>query len=182
MREPDISESCICRPAFSAFARKVSSIRAALLTPMDFSRYSFIIRLRVYHMKIIINKLISWQIMRYIISGGSGAVVNLATLFVLVHFFQIWYLLSVVLAFVVAFFVSFSMQKFFTFNERGLERIKQQSILYLGIQIFNLGVNAMFMYISVDILNIHYLISQFFILGFIAAYSFFIFKHFIFNR
>ena len=120
--------------------------------------------------------------MRYIISGGSGAVVNLATLFVLVHFFQIWYLLSVVLAFVVAFFVSFSMQKFFTFNERGLERIKQQSILYLGIQIFNLGVNAMLMYISVDILNIHYLISQFFILGFIAAYSFFIFKRFIFNQ
>src|SRR3989344_279145 len=121
MREPDISESCICLPAFSALARKVSSARAALLTPMDFSRYSFIIRLRVYYMKIIIQKLINWQAIRYIISGGTGAVVNLATLFVLVHFFQVWYLLSVIMAFVVAFFVSFSMQKFFTFNDDSLE-------------------------------------------------------------
>ncbi|OGZ73735.1 MAG: hypothetical protein A2832_00735 [Candidatus Zambryskibacteria bacterium RIFCSPHIGHO2_01_FULL_44_22b] len=121
-------------------------------------------------------------IIRYIISGGSGAVVNLSTLFVLVHFFQVWYLLSVIMAFVVAFFVSFSMQKFFTFNDDSLEKIKKQSIFYLGIQIFNLGVNALLMYISVDILNIHYLISQFFVLGFIAVYSFFIFKHFIFNR
>src|SRR3989344_175061 len=121
-------------------------------------------------------------IIRYIISGGSGAVVNLSTLFVLVHFFQVWYLLSVIIAFVVAFFVSFSMQKFFTFNDDSLEKIKKQSIFYLGIQIFNLGVNALLMYISVDILNIHYLISQFFVLGFIAVYSFFIFKHFIFNR
>ena len=121
------------------------------------------------------------RVTRYLISGGSAAVVNLALLFILVHFFYMWYLLASVVAFIGAVTVSFMMQKFFTFNDYAKEKIRQQSIIYLGIQIFNLGINALLLYLSVDMLHIHYLISQVWVLGVIAVYSFFMFKHMVFT-
>ncbi|MDO8589694.1 MAG: GtrA family protein [bacterium] len=127
--------------------------------------------------KIILNH----RAIRYLISGGSAAVINLTMLFILVHFFYMWYLLASVVAFIVAVAVSFMMQKFFTFNDYTKEKIRQQSLVYLGIQILNLGVNALLLYISVDMLHIHYLISQFFVLGLVAVYSFFVFKYLVFS-
>lgn len=119
--------------------------------------------------------------MRFLISGGSAAVTNLVVLFTLVHFFYAWYLLASVISFVCAVSVSFIMQKFFTFNDYTREKIRRQSALYLSVQIFNLGVNTLLMYTSVDLLGIHYIVAQIFAGGIIAVYSFFIFKHFIFN-
>jgi|SRR3989344_3116526 len=123
---------------------------------------------------------INHRVIRYLISGGSAAVINLAALFILVHFFYVWYLPASVVAFTVAVAVSFTMQKFFTFNDYTKEKIRQQSLVYLGIQILNLGINALLLYISVDVLHIHYLVSQFFVLGLIAVYSFFVFRYLVF--
>jgi len=131
-------------------------------------------------MKVLIVRLMKWRVMRYLISGGSAAVTNIVVLFILVHFFHLWYLLAAVMSFIVAVFVSFTMQKFFTFNDYTREKIRQQTALYFGIQILNLCLNAFLLYISVDMLHIHYLISQILILGFIAVYSFFLFKHLVF--
>lgn len=132
-------------------------------------------------MTFFISRLMKWRVLRYLISGGSAAVTNLVVLFILVHFFHIWYLFSAVLSFAVAVFVSFLMQKFFTFNDYTKYKIKRQSALYLGIQIFNLGPNALLLYIAVDKFHIHYLISQIVVLGIIAVYSFFLFKHLVFT-
>ena len=60
------------------------------------------------------------RIVRFLISGSSAAGINLGTLFVLTHFFDVWYLLSSVVAFSVSFFVSFTLQKFWTFNDASL--------------------------------------------------------------
>lgn len=131
-------------------------------------------------MKVLLNKLIKWRVTRYLISGGSAAASSLLLLFVLVHFFHIWYLLAAILAYILGICVSFMMQKFFTFNDYSREKIRQQTTTYFIIQIFNLGVNTLLMYISVDMLSIHYMISQVIVGGTIAVYSFFIYKHMVF--
>ncbi|MEK7614404.1 MAG: GtrA family protein [Patescibacteria group bacterium] len=133
-------------------------------------------------MKAFITKLIKWRVTRYLISGGLAAAVNLILLFVLVHFFYVWYLLAAVLSYISGVYVSFMMQKFFTFSNYSREKIRQETTIYLIIQIFNLGTNTLFMYISVDILNIHYMISQVIIGGAIAIYSFFVYKHVVFRQ
>lgn len=118
--------------------------------------------------------------MRYLFSGGSAFATNIISLFILVQFFHIWYLLAAIVSFVAAIYVSFMMQKFFTFNDYGKEKIRQQQVFYFGIQIFNLVVNTLLMYISVELFNISYLISQVVIAGAMAIYNFFVYKYLVF--
>lgn len=121
------------------------------------------------------------RIARYLFSGGFATAANIIPLFVLVHFFYMWYLLATSLSFIAAVTVSFTMQKFFTFNDYTREKIKQQTALYLGIQIFNLCLNTLLMYIGVDILHIQYIIAQVLISGVMAVYNFFVYKHLVFT-
>ena len=131
-------------------------------------------------MKDFFSWLVKWRMIRYLVSGGSAFVTNITTLFILVQFFHVWYLLAATVSFVVAVCVSFVMQKFFTFNDYTKEKIRQQTVIYFGLQIFNLSINTLFMYIGVDLLHIHYIISQTLIGSAMAIYSFFIYKYMVF--
>ncbi|OGN16169.1 MAG: hypothetical protein A3B99_00900 [Candidatus Yanofskybacteria bacterium RIFCSPHIGHO2_02_FULL_44_12b] len=130
-------------------------------------------------MKVILS-LLQWRILRYIISGGTAAVANLSILFVLVHFLDVWYLISSVISYALAILVSFLMQKYFTFNDFTRDRIGKQGILHVGIQIFNLCLNTLLMYLLVDPAGVHYLLAQVISAGSIAVYSFFFYKHMVF--
>ena len=105
---------------------------------------------------------------------------NLATLFILVDFFHIWYLLSAVVSFATAMTVGFLLQKFFAFKDYTKEKIKRQTALYFAFQLVNLYFNTFLMYVFVDLLDIQYLISQILIGIAMAVYSFFIYKHLVF--
>ena len=121
------------------------------------------------------------RIARFLFSGGFATATNIGLLFVLVHFFYVWYLLAAILSFIVAGIVSFIMQKFFTFNDYTRHKINQQTSLYLGVQIFNLCFNTLLMYVGVDLLHIQYLIAQVLISGSMAVYNFFVYKHLVFT-
>lgn len=121
------------------------------------------------------------RILKFLISGGSAAVVDLGLLYVFTDIFHIWYLLSAVLAFLAAFAVSFSLQKFWTFNDRSLDVIHKQLGMYLVLALFGLGVNTLAMYILVDHAGLHYLAAQILTSAFIAVGNFFAYKHFIFT-
>lgn len=121
------------------------------------------------------------RIIRYLFSGGAGAFVDIGLLFILVHFFDLWYLFSSVLAFIAAFCVSFTLQKFVTFNEYSKDRIPSQIIFYFFIATSNLVLNTFLMYVGVDLFGFHYVATQVFVSGFIATYSFFIYKYRVFH-
>jgi len=118
--------------------------------------------------------------MRYLISGASAVAIDLVLLFVLVHFFHMWYLLAAVIAFIAAVAVSFVMQKFFTFNDYTKGGIGRQTVFYLGLQVFNIFFNTLLMYVGVDLLGIPYLMSQILISVAMAIYNFLIYKHLVF--
>ncbi len=125
--------------------------------------------------------LVSHRIVRFLFSGGMAVLTNVGLLFLLVHVFGIYYLSSSIIAFTVAIFVSFTLQKFFTFNDRNRSKIRQQATFYFGFQIFNLGVNTLFMYIEVDLLHIQYLVAQMLIVIVMTIYNFFVYKHLVFT-
>lgn len=129
-----------------------------------------------------VTHLINWQLFRYLVSGGSAAIVNLGLLFALVNYFGVWYLLSAVVSYTTAIYVSFLMQKYFTFNDYTREKIRRQATLFVGVQAINVGVNALLMYVLVDYFAIHYLLAQLISGVIIAVYGFFVFKHLIFNN
>lgn len=121
------------------------------------------------------------QIIKFIIAGGSAFVVNIIALFIFTEVLGIYYLASTVLAFVVAFCVSFVLQKFWTFRDSSREGMHVQATLYLLMQCVNLGLNALLMYAFVEYLHVYYLFSQVVISFFLAFTSFFINRRFIFK-
>ena len=71
------------------------------------------------------------RFLRFLISGGTAAVVDLLFLYVLTDGIHMWYLLSSVLAFLAAFSVSFTLQKRWTFRDRSNDRLHVQAPVYL---------------------------------------------------
>jgi len=122
------------------------------------------------------------RIIKYLIAGGAGAFTNLALLYVLTEFFGIWYLFSTSLAFIVSFFVSFFLQKFWTFRDGNKEIIYRQMAVYFGVALTNLGLNGLLMYSLVDGLKVWYMLAQIIASALIAVESYWVYKFFIFNN
>ena len=122
------------------------------------------------------------QIIKYIISGGTAAFVDILFLYVFTDIFHWWYLASAVVAFLIAFGFSFTMQKYWTFKDRVTENVHVQVSIFLGVSIANLAWNTLLMYFFVDIVHIWYIASQVLAGGIVALTSYFIYKKYIFKQ
>lgn len=124
----------------------------------------------------------AFKIFRYLVSGGSAAVVHVGMLFVFVELFHLWYVLSSMSAFLIAFVVSFLLQKFWTFQNTSREGVHKQAGVYFIVAVINLALNTLLIYVFVEYFNFHYLIGQIVASGLIAISSFFIYSKFIFHH
>lgn len=125
---------------------------------------------------------LSMQVVRYLIAGGVAALTEVTLLYVFTQFFGIWYMFSLVFAFVVTFCVSFSLQKFWTFRDKATHRIHLQASSYLLVALTNLAVNAALLYLLVQYAGLWYIYAQVLINALIATSSFLIYKFAIFTR
>ncbi len=116
------------------------------------------------------------KLARYVISGGTGAFTNLLVLYMLVHFWNVWYITAAIVAFLFAFVVSFVLQKFWTFNDKKIQGAHVQALWYVAIALINLGVNTVLLYFLVDKFNINYLVSQIIASALVACESFFVYR------
>lgn len=121
------------------------------------------------------------RLLRYLVSGSTAAVVDLGLLFVFTDLFNVHYLWSAIFAFVGAFFVSFLLQKFWTFQDTSVDRVHAQATLYFVVAVVNLALNTFLMYVFVDGLHVGYLLAQVIASGLIACESFFISRHVVFK-
>lgn len=119
------------------------------------------------------------KIVRFIISGLSAAAVDLILLWALTSVWGLWYIYSAVLAFVAAVGVSFSLQKFWTFKDRGA--VPPQLALFLGVQLFSLALNTAGVYLLVERAGLWYLFAQICMIAVISVLNFFVFELVIFS-
>lgn len=119
---------------------------------------------------------ISSTVLRYIISGLTASAVMLGSLVFFREILGIWYLYSSTLAFILAFIISFLLQKFWTFRNLSVSNAHKQMVLFLIVSLINLGINGLGMFILVDKIGIWYFISQIFVTAFIAIWSFFAYR------
>ena len=121
------------------------------------------------------------KIARYLVSGSIAEVVGLVLLYAFTDFLGIWYLVSSMLAFLIAFIVSFGFQKLWTFQDHGKENIHWQWSAYLGVAFVNLGFNTLLMFMFVQYVGFNYLVAQVLSSFLIAFESYFVYQHFIFD-
>ncbi len=130
---------------------------------------------------------------KYFVSGAAAAFVDLGLLFMLTEYGGLHYLFSVIGAFVVAFVVSFVLQKFWTFRDHSTEGIHGQLAMYLVIALINLGLNTLLVYVFADMVALHmlhfakvtapiYLSAQALASILLAVESFFVSRYIIFRK
>lgn len=122
------------------------------------------------------------RLLRYLVAGGIAATVDLGLLYVFTDIFLIHYLASAIFAFILTFFVSFTLQKFWTFQDGTTDRMHVQATIYFLVALVNLALNTALMYLFVDILGLWYMAGQFFASGLLAFESFFVSRHLIFKK
>lgn len=121
-------------------------------------------------------------IIRYLISGSTAALINFSCLYFLTEYLGLWYLYSTSLAFIISFFFGFFLQKFWTFQDQDKAKIHKQMAAYFSLGLMNLAVNAFLMWILVEKFSLWYMFAQFLTAGFLAFFSFLIYKFFIFKE
>ena len=118
--------------------------------------------------------------LRFFIAGGFAGVTDLIFLYMFHDILSIHYLISAILAFIIAFVVSFSLHKFWTFKSHR-EKTHKQAGLYLLTSLFSLGLNTLCMYALVDGFGIHVIISQIIAGLLVAIVSFSISRNIVFK-
>lgn len=129
-----------------------------------------------------ISHIRSNRIVRYLFGGGIAAVVNLALLTLFVEAFHMWYVSGAALAMTFSLILSFVIQKFFVFENGICEDDTRQVGWFFAISLFNIGLNALLIWIFVDILGAHYLIGQILSAALIAIESYFAYKYLVFKE
>lgn len=122
------------------------------------------------------------KIFRYLFSGVLAALTSIGTLYVFTDIVHFWYLISSVFSFLISFMVSFTMQKFFTFQDHDIEGVRRQAFVYLVVGAVNLLINTGLMYLFVEYAHMHYILAQIATGIIIAIESFIIYGMFIFNK
>lgn len=121
-------------------------------------------------------------ITRFVISGGLATATNLAVLAVLVHALHVWYVPASAFAFLVAFGVSFTLQKFWTFGDDRTHLLRRQAIIYFCIVLCNLVINTALVYAFVEYLRFMPLIAQALASLIVAFESFFAYRFLVFKE
>jgi putative flippase GtrA len=102
-------------------------------------------------------------------------------LFFFHNLFQIKIAVATTASFLIAFSISFLLQKFWTFRNKQKRYMKQLGY-YLVINLLNLFVNVSLMVFLVDHLKIHYMISQVIVLGGLGITSYLLYKYLVFKK
>ncbi|MEK7607795.1 MAG: GtrA family protein [Patescibacteria group bacterium] len=122
------------------------------------------------------------MLLKYAISGGIAALVQIGTLVLLVERASMDHIPAVALAFIVSAFVAFTFQKFWTFRDHSLSRSHFQMTSYLILAVTAFFLTIFFMYLFVEVLYIWYVLAQIVTTGLVAIVTFLINKNIIFNR
>lgn len=120
-------------------------------------------------------------IVRYLISGGTSATFNLGVLSLLYYVFNVYYLYASIAASTLAFFLSLTLHKLWTFEDYSRENMHIQIGKYMATSIFGLGLNILFLYILVDHFRFFVYLGQIIAGGAVASITFFISRSLVFK-
>ncbi len=115
-------------------------------------------------------------------SGVTVGLIDLTLLFILYHIFSWPLVVSTSIAFIFSFFLSFSLQKFWTFRNFNQSKTARQLILYFMNAFIGLNLNGFFMHLLVNQYHIWYLSAQIIVILVIGIYNFAIYNLVIFKK
>ena len=118
------------------------------------------------------------QLFRFGIVGGLAFLIDSGVLFVLTEYFNVYYLISSVISFIVSLIFNYILSILWVFDVKKKQTIKEIG-LFVILSVIGLGINQVVMYVGADILHIYYMICKIVSTFIVMVYNFITRKIFI---
>lgn len=112
------------------------------------------------------------QAVRFCIAGAAGVITYYAALYCLTEYLGLWYVASAVIGFILNTGLNFTLQKFWTFQNKETHFVRRQLVLYSLMTISFLILNTLCLYLMVQYLHIWYIGAQMILTVVISILSF----------
>lgn len=116
----------------------------------------------------------------YVICGGIATLVDIASLYFFTDILEIYYLISVVLAFPLGVLTNYALNKYFNFRNFSSEHFQQLTKFTL-VALGGLLLNVIIIYISVEFFGLWYIFSKCVAAGLVLFYSYLMHRYWTFN-
>ncbi len=124
----------------------------------------------------IVLSFVEYKLVRYLLAGGTGAAVHIGVVFVLTHLFDVWYRIATLTGFLLSFFISFVLQKFWTFRDASVDRVRRQMTVFFSVAVLNFFMNLGLMIVFVEYVGLWPTFAQACASALIAIESFLIYS------
>ena len=121
------------------------------------------------------------QFFKYCVGGGTAFIIDFGLLYFLTEVANLWYLWSANFSFIVAAFVNYLIQRFWTFQSDE-PRALRQFFVFLAVQIVGLFINNTIMYTLVEYFSIWYIFSKAVAAAVVLIWNFWASRMFVFNK
>lgn len=123
-----------------------------------------------------------FQLIRYTFVGGLAFLVDFGTLYILTENFNLHYLVSAAIAFILGLVTNYFLSIGWVFNRHKVSDRKVEFIIFTLIGLAGLGLNELFLWIFTDLAGIFYLLSKILTAILVYLWNFFARKMILFNN
>jgi putative flippase GtrA len=122
------------------------------------------------------------QALAFLAAGGIAVAVDASTLYLFKGVFGFNLIPAVAIAFMAGFCTSFTLQKFWTFEDSSTDTVHTQAVWYFIVAVANFFLTIVLMYLLVEVLHFWYILSKLAVAFGIALCTFFIYRAYIFKQ
>ena len=123
------------------------------------------------------NKLLM-QIIRFGIVGGTSFLIDYGIFTILSQLLHIHYLIASILSFTISVIYNYILSIKWVFDV-SKKQTSKEFIVFVILSVIGLGINSLIMYLSVDLMHIHEMISKIIATAIVMVYNFITRKIFI---
>jgi putative flippase GtrA len=121
------------------------------------------------------------QLFRYTFVGGLAFMFDFGCLFMLTEFFNVYYLFSAAVAFLLGLTINYILSILWVFQKHFVKARWIEFTAFALIGIVGLFLNEFFIWFFTEIVNIHYLLSKIASTAFVYMWNFFVRKYTLFS-
>lgn len=100
------------------------------------------------------------KFVRFLVAGAPGVLSYYGVLYILTDYFDVWYVLSSVIASGFNIGLNFILHKYWTFKVRDKKNMRKQIVVFFLFSGLVLVANSVFLFILVDLVHMDYLMAQ----------------------
>ncbi len=100
------------------------------------------------------------QVVRFCVAGAAGVIAYYGALYGLTEYLGVWYVTSAVVGFILNTGLNFTLQKFWTFQNKETQMVGRQLVLYAAMTVSFLIGNTVSLYLMVQYLHMWYIGAQ----------------------